>query len=130
LPEYNGTSKARDPLELVSRGDVCDCDGSRGDSEKDGTGTKDCRTAICAPRILAIDDEAPDGEENCEEDGKRGIANIADSIRGVGESDARVERRKLCQRGDYGEGPKEKKDELTLNAGRIHESEKLDVRKL
>ncbi len=86
MPEYNGASKAGNPLELVPRGDVRDCDGSRGEREKDGTGTKDCRTTVCAPGILAIDDEAPDGEENCEEDGKGSIANIADGGRVIDES--------------------------------------------
>ena len=79
------------------------------------------------PGLFVIDAEAPNGEGKCEEDSKGGIANVADSARGSDELWVWVERRKLSQRSDDGDGAKEDKDELALEAGRIHESEKLDV---
>ena len=74
-----------------------------------------------------IDAEAPNGEGKCKEDSKGGIANIADSACSGDKLWVWVERCKLSQSSDDGDGAKEDKDELALEAGRIHESEKLDV---
>jgi len=77
--------------------------------------------------LFAIDAEAPNGEGKCEEDGKGSVANVADIARSGDELWVWVERHKLSQCSDDGEGAKEDKDELALETGRIHESEKLDV---
>jgi hypothetical protein len=127
LPKYDGCCKTWHPFELVPWGDVYDCEGGRGKGEKNGAGTKDRRATVGAPSLFAIDAEAPNGEGKCEEDGKGGIANVADIARGGNDLWVWVERRKLSQCSNDGEGAKEDKNESALETGRIDESEKLDV---
>jgi hypothetical protein len=127
LPEHDGTSEARNPFELVLRGDVGDGDGSRGECEENGANTEGCGTTVCAPCLFTIHNETPEGKGDAEEDGEGGIADVAHIAHGGDESKLRVKGGKLGQRGDGGEWAKEEKDKLCLEAGRIHEGEEMNM---
>lgn len=97
------------------------------DGEGEGGAAEDGGASVCAPGGFAVDEETPDEEGECEEEGEGGVADVADG-RGDGVDGVAPDHGEELHDGcDDCEGSEEGKDETTLETGWIEKSEELDM---
>lgn len=121
LPQDDRPHQPGEPHVFLLSGDVQEVQPGAHDSEGERRAAKGGGAAVRAPRLAAIDQEAPDEEGGGEEEGEGGVADVAHGGGDDVDGGAFVDGEELHYRCDDCQGAKEGEYEAAFEAGWVEE---------